>query len=139
MLKISRNQLGEEYSMPKVIVADDEEFVRHFLKTILRKISFNVVAEVESGDELPGAMSLYNPDILLLDINMPNLTGIEFLKEYSSKFPKTCIIILTSSVYGELLNKESMPEVKCFLKKDMQTDEMIKAIQKTWLDFKKEV
>lgn len=122
--------------MVKVVLADDEEYVRSFLKTVMKHLSFDVVAEVEQGDELPSVMEKTQPDLLLLDINMPNLTGIEFLKQYASRFPKTCIIILTSASLMTLIGEESMASAACFLRKGTPLGEMINAIEQAWTEFK---
>lgn len=122
--------------MPTVVIADDEEFVRLFLKSVMRTLSFKVIAEVEQGDEVYPAMIKKHPDILFLDINMPNLTGLEFLRLYSHEFPKTCIIILTSATSFQLLEEASQKGANCFIRKDMPVNQMMIAIKKGWLDFK---
>lgn len=121
--------------MPKVVIADDEEFVRYFLKSVMDSLSYKVVAQVEKGDDLLTVMKNTSPDILLLDINMPNLTGLEFLKYYAKNFPKTCIIILTSSSSFQIAEEAAAIGANCFLRKDMPVEQMMVAIQKTWTDF----
>lgn len=123
--------------MPKVIIADDEEFVRDFLKVVIDPLSFEVVAEVDKGDELFSAMMEHNPDILFIDLHMPNLTGIEFLRKYVSKFPDTCIFILTSATSASILEEDFLDGVQCFLKKDMPIDTMIDTIQQVWGKFER--
>jgi len=122
--------------MVKVVLADDEEYIRLFLKNVMSALSYKVVAEVETGDEVFPVMKKQRPDILFLDINMPNLTGIEFLKLYAKEFPKTCIIILTSARSFDLVEEASQTGASCFLRKDMQVEQMMKAIKKTWTEFK---
>lgn len=100
--------------MPKVIIADDEEFVRYFIKTICASLSYSVVAEVDRGDELCSVMKRVRPDILFLDINMPQLTGLEFLKFYRKEFSNTCIIVLTSASSFKLMEDASNSGVNCF-------------------------
>lgn len=124
--------------MPTVILADDEEFVRYFLKSVMESLDFDVVAEVEKGDELFDVLNAEQPDLLLLDVNMPNLTGTEFLEKYAANFPKTCIIMLTSSSSVKLIGETTAAGAKCFLRKDTPIDEMIYAIKETWLDFQRE-
>lgn len=121
--------------MVKVVLADDEEFVRHFLRNAMDLLSFKVIAEAEKGDEVYSIMKNTNPDILLLDINMPNLTGLEFLKYYSKEFPKTCIIILTAASSFHLVEEASKKGASCFLRKDMPIEQMVLTIKKTWLEF----
>ena len=124
--------------MPTVVIADDEEFVRYFLKSVMESLSFEVVAEVEKGDDLPDVIEDKQPDILLLDINMPNLTGMEFLEQYANQFPKTCIIILTSASSAKLALEAQAEGVSCFLRKDISLDEMIASIQDAWANFQLE-
>lgn len=122
--------------MPSVILADDEEFVRYFLKQIMDSLLFDVVAEVENGDDLVYEMRKHQPNILLLDINMPKLTGIEFLKEYSSEFTKTCIIILTSATSIQLMDDASAKGTKCFMSKGTSPEKMVILIKECWENFK---
>jgi len=124
--------------MVKVVLADDEEFVRYFLKSVMQSLSFQVIADVEKGDEVYSVVKKTRPDILLLDINMPNLTGVEFLKKYSKEFPKTCIIILTSANSFNLMEETATEGACCFIRKDTPTEQMMSKIEKTWLEFKEE-
>lgn len=124
--------------MPSVVIADDEDFVREFLKTVLDTIKYEVVAEVDAGDKLFDVMLEHKPDILFLDINMPGLTGIEYLETFSKSFPKTCTIILTSLALSTLIGEPALIEAKGFLRKDTPLKDMIKMIKKTWDEFKKE-
>lgn len=124
--------------MAKVLIADDEEYVRFFLRTILEPLSFDIVGEVENGNDLLSTMESTLPDILLLDINMPNLTGVEFLQKYGHKFHKTCVIILTSVSLMSLVGEKSISGVQCFLSKNTPVKDMISAIEQTWEEFKKQ-
>lgn len=124
--------------MVKVVLADDEEFVRLFLRSVIQSLSYQVIAEVDKGDEVFPVMRRTNPDILLLDINMPNLTGIEFLNKYAQEFPKTCIIMLTSAASFEAMEQSSIGGANCFLRKDLPIEKMLMGIENTWSAFKKE-
>lgn len=123
--------------MVRVVIADDEEFVRLFLKKVMHSLSFQVVEEVEKGDELLSIMEKTQPDMLFLDIDMPNLTGIEFLQEYASRFSQTCIVLLTSSSLTKLIGETSISNVQCFLKKGTPIEEMIETIKQAWANFTK--
>lgn len=124
--------------MVKVVLADDEEFVRLFLRNVMSALSFQVVAEVEKGDEVYSAVKNTKPDILLLDINMPNLTGLEFLKKYAKEFPHTCIIILTAANTFQAVEDASQKGADYFIRKDMPIEKMLSVIQSTWMKFKEE-
>lgn len=120
---------------PKVVLADDEEFVRQFLATVLNSISYEVSAEVADGEELQPIMENLNPDMLILDINMPKLTGVEFLEQYAHKYPNTCIIILTSAKAQRVLDEIPKQYTQYFMRKDTPVKEMIKLIKKAWISF----
>lgn len=122
--------------MVRVVLADDEEFVRYFLQSVMSSLHFSVVAEVEKGDEVFSVMKKTNPDILFLDINMPNFTGLEFLKRYSQEFPKTCIIILTSANSFQIVEETSAEGASCYIRKDTPIEQMVSKIEKTWLAFR---
>ena len=125
--------------MPKVLIADDEEFVRSFLKTTLESYGFEVVGEVETGDELFSELNKKHPDILLLDLNMPNMTGDDFLKEHAKEFPRTCFIMLTSIPVEEMSNKDVvLSNVSCCIRKDTSVIEMMFKIKKAWGQFKED-
>lgn len=124
--------------MPTVVIADDEDYIRDLIRAILESIDYQVVAEVGRGDNLPAVMTEQQPDLLFLDIDMPGLSGIEFLSKYAENYPKTCIIILTTKVLSSLINEKSLIDVKCFLNKNTPIDEMVEAIKTTWAQFVEE-
>ena len=121
--------------MARVIIADDEEFVRIFLRDTLKEFCFDVVAEVDNGLDLVEIMREHKPDILLLDINMPNLTGKDFLDQYSHNFPETCIIILTSIASANYIKHE---RIQAVLRKDLNILDLMAAIEEAWNQFKEE-
>ncbi len=122
--------------MPKVIIADDEEYVRHYLKTILKSMKYDVIAEVQDGSNLYELMKKKNPDILLLDINMPEVTGIDFLTKYHRNFPKTCIIVLTSLTSFRWIMDASELGISSYIQKDVSTGKMVESIKKAWDEFR---
>lgn len=122
--------------MARVIIADDEDFVRFYLKSTLEDFHFQVQAEASSGIELLQLMNESAPDILLLDINMPNMTGIDFLKTQASKFPFTCIIMLTAVTNEKMMEECKELGASNFLRKDLEILELIDSIEETWTEFK---
>jgi DNA-binding NarL/FixJ family response regulator len=124
--------------MPSVVLADDEEFVRYFMRQVMESLYYEVIAEVQDGNELVNVMKENPPDILVLDINMPNMTGLEFLQQYARFFEDTCIIILTSAVASDIMDKISQTKIKFYLlRKDTPPEQMGDWIQDFWTSFKK--
>uniref|UniRef100_UPI002FDA88DC response regulator n=1 Tax=Gordonia sp. (in: high G+C Gram-positive bacteria) TaxID=84139 RepID=UPI002FDA88DC len=65
----------------RVLLVDDQELVRSGLRRILRrKDGFDVVAECADGDEVPAAVAAHSPDVVVMDLRMPGMDGIEATK-----------------------------------------------------------
>ncbi len=80
----------------KLIVADDHRLFREGLKALLSVTDdIEVIGEAEDGDSVVEKCSLQQPDIILMDINMPGLNGIQATQRILEKHPQTDIIILT--------------------------------------------
>lgn len=80
---------------PTVIIADDDSFFRELLKIVAQASEWLVVAEAQDGVE---AIELYNkfqPSMLWLDMNMPNMSGDQALQKISQAHPNAIIIMLT--------------------------------------------
>ena len=81
--------------MTRVLIVDDEKMVRNALSDLLRKKGFDV-ASAESGPQALETFPAFNPDVVLLDILMPGMNGIEVLKQIKPMNPDVCVIILTA-------------------------------------------
>ncbi len=83
----------------RVVVADDHPVVRFGVKNMLEsELGFEVVGEAEDGDVAITETLELEPDILLLDVQMPRLPGLEALRAIMSKSPRVKIIMLTSTI-----------------------------------------
>jgi DNA-binding NarL/FixJ family response regulator len=84
----------------KIVIVDDHELFREGLKFILNQSNeFEVIAEAENGEEFLLELDKSKPDIVLMDIEMPKMNGIEASVLATAKFPKLKIIVLSS--YGD--------------------------------------
>jgi len=84
----------------KIVIVDDHELFREGLKFILNQSSeFEVIAEAENGEEFLLKLDKSKPDIVLMDIEMPKMNGIEASVLAVAKFPELKIIVLSS--YGD--------------------------------------
>ena len=82
--------------MINIILVDDHEIVRTGLKMIIDKMSgIKIIAEAENGQQAIDAVRHYKPDVILMDVNMPVISGIEATRRISQFMPSTKIIILT--------------------------------------------
>jgi two-component system invasion response regulator UvrY len=116
--------------MINILLTDDHELVRTGIRRLLEDSKqVKIVGEAESGeDSLQLAQSL-NPDVILMDVNMPGIGGVEACRRILQRDPKQKIIVLT--VQNELTFPKRLLEIgaKGYLTKDCGIDEMIKAIK----------
>jgi two-component system chemotaxis response regulator CheY len=83
--------------MKTVLIADDSRFMRNWLKKLLSEKNYFVIAEAENGVQAIEKYKLFLPDILIMDITMPLLNGIEALKEMI-KFDSNAKVVMCSSL-----------------------------------------
>jgi two-component system invasion response regulator UvrY len=116
--------------MINVLLTDDHELVRTGIRRLLEDSKqVKIVGEAECGeDSLQLAQSL-NPDVILMDVNMPGIGGVEACRRILQRNPKQKIIVLT--VHNEQTFPKRLLEIgaKGYLTKDCGVDEMIKAIK----------
>lgn len=120
------NKGGLELKKLKILIIDDAFFMRMLLKKTLSnkekgEFEFEVVAEAENGQEGLALYKLCNADIVTLDINMPKLNGLEFLKKVRNINPNVkCIIISTAK--NEKIRKEINNKNTYYLPKSFQPE-----------------
>ncbi len=115
--------------MIKLLLTDDHVIVRDGIKTLLKnEQSIDVVAEANNGLEALGILENLLIDVVLLDINMPDLDGLKASALINEKFPHVKIVALT--MYREMHMVDAMLKngVKAYLLKSCNRDELITAI-----------
>lgn len=116
--------------MIKIIIADDHQIVVDGLKSILNQLTeYKVITTASNGRELLKSLEIVEPDIILLDIDMPVLNGIETLKEIKKYYPKIKTIILTMHEEKSLVKKMTDLGANGFLFKNSDMDELIIAME----------
>ncbi len=114
----------------RVIIADDHSLFRQGLKLILMDLNdIEVIADVPNGKELVEIAGILEPDLVIMDINMPFLNGIEASKILARDHPE--IKILVVSMYGDEQYYNSVIEngVKGFILKDADNSELKTAVR----------
>lgn len=81
---------------PNIVIADDDPSIRNILNIVINMLDGSIVAEVENGRQAIQAYIQHRPHIVLMDINMPLLDGIEALKTIKQINNRACVIMLTS-------------------------------------------
>lgn len=113
-----------------IAIIDDHKMVREGLRQLLEfEGDINVIAEAGDGEEGYKVIKNDKPDVVLLDINMPVMNGLELLKKIRMENDKTRILILTIHNEVEYLSKAVEIGVNGYVLKDSESSELKKAIQ----------
>ncbi len=95
-------------------------------------MDFEVVAEAKNGEEAVDLYRQFNPDILLLDLDMPGKTGEHVLKEITGEYPDALIIMVTSNKDKKILGDCFGLGAEDYISKDASREEMINTIREAW-------
>ena len=114
----------------KIMIVDDHEIFRGGLKLLINRLKYGkVIAEAVNGKEFIDLLELNMPDIVLMDIEMPVMNGIEATKKALERFPELKIIALTMFNDEEYVESMLDAGVKGFLLKSINKESLDKALQ----------
>jgi len=115
--------------MPRILITDDHAIVRTGLRTLLRaEPTMELVGEATGGYEALELVEKTRPDILLLDLSMPDLDGISVTKETKRRFPEVRIMILTVHEDQAMLREAIRAGASGYVLKQAAESELISAI-----------
>ncbi|MEH6940811.1 response regulator transcription factor [Bacillus sp. JJ722] len=113
-----------------IIIIDDHQLFREGVKRILEfESTFEVVAEGDDGNEAVGLVETYSPDVVIMDINMPQLNGVEATKQLVRQFPNTKVIILSIHDDENYVQHALKTGASGYLLKEMDSDALIQAVK----------
>lgn len=114
----------------RVLLADDHDLVRQGLKTALRAHpEFNVVGEARDGEEAVREAKKLEPDLVVMDIRMPKLSGIEACRDIRSGVPGANVLILTSYGDERAVMAAILAGASGFILKEVNTSDLISAMR----------
>lgn len=113
-----------------IVLIDDHKLFREGVKRILDfEPKFNVVAEGGDGNEATNLVREHDPDVVLMDINMPTINGVQATANLVSEFPNTNVIILSIHDDESYVTHALKTGAKGYLLKEMDADSLIEAIK----------
>ncbi|GAA0484906.1 response regulator transcription factor [Virgibacillus sp. MSP4-1] len=114
----------------RIVLIDDHKLFREGIKRILDfEEDFEVVAEGDDGNQSIDLVRTYHPDVVLMDINMPSINGVEATKNLVNQFPDLKVIILSIHDDENYVTHALKTGAQGYLLKEMETDELIDAIK----------
>jgi DNA-binding NarL/FixJ family response regulator len=112
----------------RVLVADDHSLFRDGIISLLEAAGFDVVGQVGDGEAAVEAALRLRPDLVLLDITMPKMSGLEALRSIRTKLPETRVVMLTASDDDDDLLEAVESGALGYLLKDLNTDEFFEML-----------
>jgi two-component system chemotaxis response regulator CheY len=114
----------------KVLVVDDAAFMRMMVKDILRKGGYEVIGEAEDGTRAIERYKELNPDLVTMDITMPDMDGIKAVKEIRKVDPRARIIMCSAMGQQAMVIDAIQAGAKDFVVKPFQPDRVLEAVRK---------
>ena len=114
----------------RVALVDDHEIVRRGLRELLEGADLEVVGEAGTAAEAIRRMPAFHPDVLLLDMQLPDGSGIEVCREVRSTLPETAVLVLTSFDDDEALFASIMAGAAGYLLKQVRGTELVDAVRR---------
>jgi DNA-binding NarL/FixJ family response regulator len=122
-------------NMIKVVVVDDHTILRQGIKALLdNQEGIEVVGEAKDGREALKIIEETLPDVILMDIAMPGLNGLEATRRIKKKFPKTKVLVLTMYTNEEYIFQILNAGANGYLVKETAFQDLISAIKAVYRD-----
>ncbi|WP_026504253.1 response regulator [Butyrivibrio sp. NC3005] len=113
-----------------VLICDDAAFMRMMIKDILSKNGYNVVGEAENGAKAVEKYNELKPDLVLMDITMPEMDGIQALKKIKEGDANAKVIMCSAMGQQAMVVEAIQSGAKDFIVKPFQADRVLEAVKK---------
>ncbi len=116
--------------MKKVLIVDDTSFMRLAIRTALEKGGFEIVGEAANGLEGVKKFVELKPDVVTLDITMPEMSGLEALKVITNKDANARVIMVTAMGQESMVREAIINGAKSFVVKPFKEEQLINTVKK---------
>jgi len=116
--------------MVKVLIVDDASFMRISIKNMISKNGYEVVGEAENGAVAIEKYKELSPDIVTMDITMPEMSGLDAMKTIVSQDPKAKVIMVSAMGQETIVRDAVLSGAKGFIVKPFKEDGLLSALKK---------
>ncbi|MBR5127750.1 MAG: response regulator [Roseburia sp.] len=116
--------------MAKILIVDDAAFMRMMIKDILTKNGYEIAAEAENGQKAVEKYAEVKPDLVLMDITMPEMDGIQSLKKIKELDPAANVIMCSAMGQQAMVIEAIQSGAKDFIVKPFQAERVLEAVKK---------
>jgi len=114
---------------PRLLLVDDHRLLRQGLRKAVEEAGFEVVGEAGDGEEAVRLATALQPDVVLMDVSMPVLDGIEATRRLRGSVPDTRVVILTMHGEESVIDRALRAGAAAYLLKDCSTDEVAETLR----------
>ena len=114
----------------KILICDDAAFMRMMIKDILTKNGYVIAGEAENGKIAVEKYAEVKPDLVLLDITMPEMDGIQALKKIREADPNAVVVMCSAMGQQAMVIEAIQSGAKDFIVKPFQADRVLEAVKK---------
>ena len=115
--------------MTRLLLADDHRMLRDSLRRSMEENGFDVVGEAADGAEAVQLAQTLQPDVVLMDVSMPNLDGVEATRQISRLVPDAQVVMLTMHADGEVMARAIQAGAIGYLVKDCAITDVVSAVR----------
>lgn len=112
----------------RIILTEDHQILRDGIKALIASENIEITGEASTGAELWKLLEINQPDIILMDISLPDTSGIELTRLISEKYPQVKVLILSMFTDESFINQAIKAGAKGYLHKNTTREEMLLAI-----------
>lgn len=117
---------------PKILIVDDNDLMRTLLRGMLRGEEYQVVGEARNGLQAVEAVQRLTPDIVCLDVMMPEMDGLEALQAMKQANPKLVVIMITGNPSVENVQESIQGGAAGFIVKPFNTAKVLDTLSRAW-------
>ncbi len=113
----------------RLMLADDHKMLREGLRRSMAERGFEIVGEARDGGEAVDLAAALRPDVILMDVSMPDIDGVEATRQIKERLPEVRVVMLTMHADQDVLTEAIRAGANGYLVKDCSTDEIASAIE----------
>jgi len=114
----------------KVVIADDQEVVRRGLKCLFANADIEIVAEAKTGDEAVSKTIKHKPNVLIMDVMMPETDGLDALEKIRNKAPNVRVMMMSAHDNPTYVARSVALGAEAFLLKDVPAQEIVATVKR---------
>jgi len=122
--------IGENIMAKNILICDDAAFMRMMIKDILTKNGYNIAGEAENGQKAVEKYNETKPDLVMMDITMPEMDGLQALKKIKETDANAKIIMCSAMGQQAMVIESIQNGAKDFIVKPFQADRVLEAVKK---------